>query len=355
MADEKDIIDSAMAADDFDYGDKEAPTVVDENADPNALEPEVASPDGDAPLQQTQTPEQSIKQVDPNLAAPHAAVADPNNPLNLKRVGAQFADGKGNIVDKTGKVIARAGESARHWQEASRANAQVSNLTRQLTHMSQQVESNKAIIAQAKEIAELPTKLGVSREDYNEGVTLMAQWRKDPVGVAREIVARTLTFGHNVSDILGKSAGDALEMKAISQLVNQSTAPMRQQQEQSARETEVREQAEQQYNTFTTQYPEAVHHEDAIANMMMKGVSPEVAFFKIKTFALENGLDFNQPLGPQIVAAQQRQPGQRPTVRTAPMPNGGRGNQSQMTTEPAMADASDDWGSILSTVMRATQ
>lgn len=350
-----DILDNALSGDDHDYGDNTAAVSEFEDGnepeDHSALDQqsEVNIDDND---QQTITPEQSIAGQQPAVAEPgHVPNVSQDNPNNFKRVGAQFADGRGNIVDKDGKIIARAGESARHWQTASRAQAQVENLNRQMTVLHNERQQYQQIIAQAKEISELPQRLGVSKEDYTEGMTLMSKWKADPVAVAREIVARTLTFGYNVTDILGKNAGDALEMKAIAQLVQQSTAPIRQQAETESRNQQVQQQAEQQYNSFVAKYEHADVHADAIANMMNNGVQPVEAYFRVREFAISNGLDFTQPLAPQVAQMQQRQNGQRttdPQRRTAPMVAGnGRGTQTMMTNEPAMASADDDWGSIL--------
>lgn len=358
MAGEKDIIDAAMANDDFDYGDKTVDTN-NQETDDGGDDQQQQQPVERGEVQQ-QSPQQSIQEQSVPGRVPSVKPGDQQQSLaqtsNFKRVGAQFADGKGNIVDKDGKIIARAGESARHWQEASRATAQVNNLTRQMTVMQQERERDKQVLQQAREIAELPTKMGITREEYNEGITLISNWKKNPVETAREIVARTLTLGYNVTDILGKNAGDALEMKAVSQLVKQATAPLEQQQQAAARQAQANTQAETAYNQFIAQFPDAELHAEPIANLMGKGRSAERAYFEVKMFALEHGLDFTQPLGPQVVAMQQRQNGQRPTdQQRAPMANGnGRGSERQMTSEPAMADANSDWGSILSDVMKAT-
>lgn len=347
---EKDIIDTAMAADDFDYGDREVTTTEENVEGADSQQQQVEKPVVDSALQQTLTPEQSIKGVDQQIPGRVPAIKpDANNPQGLKRVGAQFADGKGNIVDKDGKILARAGEAARLWQDASRATAQVTNLTRQLERVTQENTQNKQLIEQAREIAGLPAKFGVSREDYNEGITLMSRWRADPVGVAREIVARTLTYGHNVSDILGKTAGDALEMKAITSLVKQTTQPIEDARIASEKQQQANATAETAYRNFISAHEYAEIHAEVIAKQMAKGVSPELAYMQIENFALRNGLDFTQPLGPQIVA-RQSQEAQRPTgqQQQRPLPNGGRVNGSgNLQTEPSQASASDSWEDIL--------
>ena len=350
---EKDIIDAAMEADDYDYGDKTPDTSTEgsfpeDTATSQGVDTK-ATPDQTVPAQKEQTIPQGQQQST-------QVRSDPSNPLNLKRVGAQFADGKGNIVDKDGKIVARAGESARLWQEASRANAQVSNLQRQNAQLSREMESQRGLLEQAKQIANIPQSLGLTREEYNEGMTLLSQYKTNPVGAARDVVARVLALGYNVTDILGKNAGDALEMKAVAELVKQTTAPLLKDREAAQQQTANEAKANEAYTKFVSTYENAETHGNAIANLMAKGATAVDAYYQIKMFAIEHGLDFTQPLGPQVIANQARQQGQRSTGQHRPMtPGNGRGNESQMTTQPDMADATDDWGSILRGVMSQEQ
>ena len=357
MPDDLDIIDAATKSDEKYEADPPAqqPQVEGQEENNEAVQAE-QSVDVQQPAQPRQV---EVPPAQQPVVPGRVPAVDPNNPLNLKRVGAQFADGKGNIVDKDGKVLAKAGGEARLWQEASRANAQVRNLTRERDNLMRERERNTAVLENARKIAEMPQRLGVTKEDFNEGITLMGRWKADPVGVAREIVARTLTFGYNVTDILGKNAGDALEMKAITQLVNQTTAPMRQQQEHAAAQQQNMARAEEQYTAFVAKYPDAELHAEAIANLMNNSkVNAEVAYYQVKSFALENGLDFTQPLGPQIAArrAGQQAPephGQQQRIQRAPMHvASGRGSEAQLTNQQEQANAGDDWGDILSSVLR---
>lgn len=345
----KDIIDEAMVGDDYDYGDTETVETQegDEGVEPSPKEG-VDPKTGDVP----QVPDQTQQRL------PAGQVADPANPLNLKRVGAQYADGKGNIVDKDGKIIARSGEAARLWQEASRATAQVSNLSRQLDTLTRQRNSEQQLLAQAKEIADLPQKLGISKEDYNEGITLLSNWARDPVGVAREIVARAMALGYNATDILGKNAGDAVEMKALTRLIDQTTAPLRKQQADTAKTAEDDAKSREAYQNFINKYEYSDVHGEAIANLMNHKTNPRTAvdaYYEVRMFALENNLDFTQPLGPQLQARMSGQGGQRNTsLRRVPADLGqgnGRGNEGQLTDKPTMASADDDWGSIIRSVM----
>ncbi len=356
-----DLIDAALAGDDTDYGDRDVNTLGDDdNVQVQENNEADQQGDGDKASQQETTtsqftPEGAIAQRSTGPIVPQQPAA------GLRPAYGQFVDAKGNVVDKTGKIIAQSGAQTRLWMEAQRSTAQVKNLTTQLEAANRRVQENERLIGSARELAELPTRLGISRDEYNEGLQMMSRWKTDPLGVARDLVARTLALGHNASDILGKSAGDALEMKAIQHLINQSTAPLRQQQEVSARQTEQNVAAERAYNDFIGRYPDATIHQDAIANLMTQQRMPAVdAYFAVKTFALENGLDFTQPLGPQIAFLQQQNQRvntgqQTQQQQRAPLVNGGgRGNAQQLATQQDVAHADDTWGDILSSVMGRT-
>lgn len=308
---------------------------------------------------QTGTDEPSLPMALPTQPAPGQPQYDPNNPKGFARVGSLFADAEGNIVTRDGRVMAAKGEPARHWSNMSRQAAQGEHFKKQNEALTRQLDTNKDLINSAKELADLPTKLGLSREDYNEGIQLVAKWNQDPLTVARDIVQRTLARGFNASDILGKSAGDALEMGAIRHLINEVVAPQRAREQRENATVQERQQAQASYDSFISRYPDAAPHGDAIAALMREQkLSATEAYHEVRYFALQNGLDFTEPLGPQVAAANaraQQHPVPAPQGRTrhAPLvPGNGGGNRSNLTSEPNFADPSSSWSDILNSVMR---
>lgn len=321
---------------------------------------DTGSDGSDAPPSRTQpTDEPSLPMALPQQPAPGQPTYDPNNPKGFARVGSLFADAEGNIVTRDGRVMAAKGEPARHWSNMSRQAAQGEHFKKQNEALTRQIDGSRELLTTAKELADLPTKLGLSREDYNEGIQLVAKWNQDPLTVARDIVQRTLARGFNASDILGKSAGDALEMGAIRHLINEVVAPQRQREATEQKTLQERQQAQQSYDSFISRYPDAAPHGDAIAALMREQkLSATEAYHEVRYFALQNGLDFNEPLGPQVAAAnaraQQREPvaPQGRTHRAPLIPGNGGGNRANLTTETNFADASSSWSDILNSVMR---
>jgi hypothetical protein len=348
---ELDIIDAAMTGDDTDYGDKTPSTQDDSQQDTGGERHAPDSGGSSLPAQRDTDGGQSSRAPG---RVPSAPGRDQGGSQGMRRVGPQYADGRGNIVDKDGRIIARAGGEARLWQEASRATAQVNNLTRQLQVFQNENTRMKGLIDKANEIANLPQKFGISREDFNEGITLMSKWRADPLGVCKEIIARTMTYGYNATDILGKTAGDAIEVKAIQQMIREATAPLVDQKKQQTQTTEQDTRAKEAYDSFVAKYENADVHAEAIANLMNKGATAVDAYYSVREFALREGLDFTQPLGPQV-EARMNGGGQRQntTQQRAPMVQGnGRGSNPQITDQPNYAAAEDSWTDILNSVLR---
>jgi hypothetical protein len=297
----------------------------------------------------------------PQQTPPPAPAYDPENPRGYDRVGTLFADKQGNIVTRDGRVMAARGEPARHWFNMSKQIAQLPVVQRQVEALNKQLQDNHQLIASAKELADLPQKLGISREDYNAGIQFVAAWNKDPLTICRDLVARTMARGFNATDILGNDAGNSIEMSALRNLVNEMTGPQREREQQIRVENENRTNAERNYNAFMARYPLAAPHTSVIATLMRENkITAQEAYHELRYYALENGLDFTQPLGPQIEArqrqSQQPQPQpQRALTYRAPMVAGnGGGRRDHLTNETAMADPNSSWGEILDSVMRSS-
>lgn len=343
----------------YDYGEGDGDTGGDGSADAGAGDDGAAGPVRETQELGTST-EPELPLPLPHQQPPAPQQYDPDNPRGYTRVGGLFADKEGNIVTRDGRIMAAKGEPARHWTNMSKAAANATQFQRQNEVLTRQIESNRNLIESAKELASLPERLGVSREDYNLGVQLISAWNRDPLAVCREMVAKTMARGHNATDILGTEAGNAIEMTALRQLINEATAGQRQREESDRLISTQRTEAQQKYDAFVGRYPDALPHADAIANLMNQNrISAETAYHEIRYFALQHGLDFSQPLGPQVAALQareraQQQPPQRSTQR-APMVNGGGGgNRDHLTNQTQYADANASWGEILDSVMHAS-
>lgn len=350
------LIDDALTTDDFDYGDSantseqnnEQAEVRDENGWPNdrTNDAEVQQPNAGSKDQQQQNAA--------GQGSEQGALGEGNQPVipGLKKVGSAYADTKGNIVDAQGRVIAASGAAARLWSKAERLQSSNENLTRQVIAVREQQKQYAGLLQQAQEIATLPQRLGLSKEEYNEGITLLSNFKKQPLEVAKEVVARAMAMGYNATDILGNSASDAIEMRSLAKMIQEIQAPQREARQREETQRQAATVAERNYVDFISKYPDAPVHQDSIAYLMTeRGMPAQDAYFAVKQFALDNGLDFSQPLKPQMEAREAAARNQRRSVPSAPRPNGSRANDANFAQNPQLAAPDTDWASLISSAM----
>src|SRR5262245_6373035 len=159
-------IDEIFSADEDAYAGYEAP----DDRGGDDLPDTGGAPAGDHPgdtRTETVTEEPELPGVPHHEQRAPQPQYDAENPRGYTRVGTLFADKDGNIVSRDGRVMAAKGEPARHWFNMSKQVAQIPALHQQLEAVNRQIQDNHAIVMSAKELADLPGKLGISREDYN--------------------------------------------------------------------------------------------------------------------------------------------------------------------------------------------
>lgn len=266
-----------------------------------------------------------------------------------------FVDGNGNITDAQGNVIAQGGFASRMYQTNQRLKARLEEQTTQLNDISRQV-------GEVQSLAQSISRAGLSNDETAQAINLASRMKRgDYLGVAKEVLALVAAQGYNVTELLGSDVGDTIEMRAIQQMIDTRLAPITRQEQARQQESAAEQNARANYSRFIQDNEYADVHADAIARLAkQEGVNPQTAYNRLYRFAAENGMDFSQPLGPQIQLIQQanaRRQQQRDNVKPAargqrPMPNGGatRGNGAVSTLPEA--GANDDWGSIIREVQR---
>lgn len=355
--DAMDIIDAALADDDTDYGDDSPATIeVETNVITSGGDDEEADGGDESNVALEPAAPTSVPEVKPEAQQPEQVNAQQQQeaiPAGLTRVGNAFADKQGNIVDKEGKVIAQSGVQARLWGKASRAESLVQQRDTQINALRQQAQQSNELLQQAERISNIPRDLGLNEQQYKEGLTYMQRFAQgDALGVAKEVVAIALSAGHNVTDILGDSAGNAIEMSAVQRMISDATAPMRQQHEAQAAQQQQQQETSNVYNNFITKYPDAVTHGEDIAYLMGKGMSATDAYYNVKNYAASNGLDFSQPLKQQVEALQSQQNRQGANNPQTPMIRGGGANNSQQPVASGMASPTDSYADIIRAAMQ---
>lgn len=276
-------------------------------------------------------------------------------------------DKSGNIVDpKTKQIIARNGTETRLYDKAQRLKQQVEELSKLHTNAAK-------MSADLQALNELPKQLGITNDELSQGITLIAKFKRNPIEAAREIVALTLATGqYNVSDILGKDVGDAIELRGLDQMINKRLEPLQQiiSQNNSERQREAEAiAARQKAQEFLDSHEHANVHAVDIDKLLGQNpdLDPKSAYYELRLFAAQNGLDFSRPLGPQIAALAREQSNSSQLVdgynrkqqtplrasRTG-LPNGSRAGMNVQDIKPAsLASPNDSWENIIRTSIDA--
>jgi hypothetical protein len=256
-------------------------------------------------------------------------------------------DEQNNIVDANGEVIAKAGAERRLFQKLQTAEKTIEDTAR----------ANEGF----RNFASAPQKMGLTPNEAIQGMQFISDLKTKPVEAARAILQEAMKQGYNLHDIIGTQEGvedSSMDMGAINRMIDSKLAPMTQQFTQQQEVQQERQRAQEVVNQFVNAHDYADVHLDTIKHLMQNNpnLSSERAYFEVKTYAMQQGLDFSQPLAPQIEAMQQQVPTPAPVPAVAPEPNPKplpNGNANSIVMEQSeVTSGDDDWDSIVRSSMR---
>jgi hypothetical protein len=334
-----------------------APPVADTTVDTTVVDDKTTEPDpkvvaDDKSQQQQQQKAPVVKDDKQPKLGDKSQQQQQQKPAIKKGTRGDFMNDKGDITDESGNVLYTAGRARRAYEDNTRLREERAELLPRLQQAELQVREMNFLNG-------VPTRYGLANEEVATALDWAARMKRDPLSVAKDLLAMIAAQGHNVTDLLGKDVGDSIDMKAITTLLDRRLGPIEQQRNQSSEDAERLENAKRQYRAFLTENEYADVHEDAIANLARKEqLSPQIAYNRLYKFAVDNGLDFSMPLGPQIVAkreAASADPKKQQQQQLArPLPSNGAQTRTDGAKQqaPVMADPDEDWGSIISRAMQ---
>jgi len=175
------------------------------------------------------------------------------------------------------------------------------------------------------------------------------------------LLQQAVNRGTDVSDIIqgGTGVTEATLRASVKEILTEALAPFSpfiQQREREAQLAEVRQEAQQEYDGFIQSYPDAVPHQAHIAKVMEQYNKPMVeSYYILKTWALQQGLDWKSPLGQQVEALKARQQNGDPNGggnnHRLPDLNGRTDSGSAVASRNRVAGGGESWDSILNEVM----
>lgn len=262
-----------------------------------------------------------------------------------------FSDRRGNVYDATGNLIAPSGNPHKLFRKMygyiEAAEVESAGLKQRLKTYE---DSNAAARA-----------AGLTADEYVAGISLMTAFKKDPKAAVQFLLQQAVSRGTDVSDIIQGGAGlnESTLRTAVQEIVAKALepfAPFVQQRQSEQQLQEMRAEAEQEYNGFMQSYPDAAPHQAHIARVMEETGKPMVeSYFFLKTWALENGLNWKEPLGQQVEALKARHQNGEPNGggnnHRLPDLNGRTGSDHVVNNSGRVASADDSWESIIKASM----
>jgi hypothetical protein len=235
---------------------------------------------------------------------------------------------RGELLDRNGQVVAATRREKQLAYNLNRAQYAANQASRQMRAMQQHIQQFQAIDAVMKQH-------NLSPQMAREALQLRAMAEQNPILAIRDIIARVLATGATMEDILGNDAVPQINARVITNELDRRLGPVEQAARQRQQQERIAETAQVQMEQFVQSHPHAETHGVEISNLVSShGLTPERAYFELRSWVERRGMDFTSPLRPQIEAAMQRQQGRGGRRQSTPgdmrgvAPNGGIAQQT---------------------------
>lgn len=259
-----------------------------------------------------------------------------------------------DLVDPiSGKVVARGGIERKIYEDGQRAS-------RENNALKQKVQGYENQLRGVNEVVQTGVRLGVAPQDQVIAIQLMSEFLKDPVSTLGKLVEEVKSKGYQIP-FLEQGVSQGMDLNAISRMIDGKLAPLTARQQQEAQAARYKQQAETDLQQFLDENQEAESNLDVLAEMLQAqpGLALGSAYTKMIRWAHENGLDWTQPLKPQVAALQsggrqQQQTTQQPDQRPLPgRRSAATGNASRMNGANAGQPMSENssWSDIIRSAM----
>jgi cytochrome c5 len=194
--------------------------------------------------------------------------------------------GPQDIVDQSGTVIATGGRERRFYETAQRERQGREAAEGKLKEAEAKLQGVEAA-------GSIGTQLNLTNEEVVAGARIMAAYKQSPADTIKYMLTQAEASGHNIQDI-----GSGTDLAAIKQMLDTQLAPFREEREAKEAEAATAAEADRIYNDFVVKYPDGVIHGDTLAQLIEKepDLTPDAAYFKLKSFYAERGLDFSKTL-----------------------------------------------------------
>ena len=233
---------------------------------------------------------------------------------------------KGELLGKDGQVVAATRREKQLAYNLNRAQYAANQASRQLRQMQTHFQQYQAL-------DQVMRQNNLSPQQAGEALQLRAIAEKDPIMAVRDIVARVLSTGVTMEQLFGNDAVPAINARVITNELDRRLGPLEKQTQAVQRQQQIAEVAQVQMENFVQQHPHAETHGVEISNLVAQhGLTPERAYFELRSWVERRGFDFTSPLKPQIEQAMQRSRGNGQRRSTPGNMRGAGGVPTQSTT-----------------------
>jgi hypothetical protein len=234
-----------------------------------------------------------------------------------------------DLVDPiTGRTVAKGGIERKVYEDGQRHSRENTQLKNQLGNAMRQLSG-------INEVTQEAMRLNVAPQDQLAAVRVMADFMRDPVKTLEYLVAEVKAKGYPIP-FLEQGVTPGMDMTAIGRMIDNKMAPITQQHQSARVQAQERQRAEQDLNAFLEDNQEAHSNLDVLAEMLnaQPGLPLQSAYTKLIRWSHENGLDWTQPLKPQIAAQRQQSTPQQPQQQSPQRPLPGGRSVASTTTAP---------------------
>lgn len=233
-----------------------------------------------------EAPQQSEKAEEANEAPADGrqAVTEPETPTNAPTQ--RPATSKDAITDI---------------KERQLATTVVPALQNEIKQYKDEIAKRDQSIAAFKELQTTVQNFGLSPQEAQIGFQLASSWKTDPGGTIQKLLTYAASKGIKVEG----APAPAVTREMLASIVEEKLSPVLQKARQEEQAQQYQLDAQRQATEFLTEYPDAATHQSDIATIMQKyNFTPQRAYLELYKYAAQNGLDWNQPLAPQVRAKQ---------------------------------------------------
>ena len=184
-------------------------------------------------------------------------------------------------------------------KERQLATTVVPALQNENRQLRQQFEQATQQINSYKELQTSMQNYGINPQEAQIGFQLASSWKTDPGGTIQKLLTYAASKGIKVEG----APQQQVTRDMLSSLIEEKLAPVLQRTRQEEQQQQHQLDAQRQATEFLTEYPDAVTHQDAIATVMRQhNLTPQRAYVELMKYANAQGLDWSQPLAPQLRA-----------------------------------------------------